>query len=79
MRDDVTLYVTHLVLVMHFKRLISDIIQLQSVSTAAAALPAVTGEAVTGYPVIVWTSPAAMARSVVDWICPAAEAYSLNL
>lgn len=42
-----TLYVTHLVLVMHFKRLISDIIQLQSVSTAAAALPAVTGEAVT--------------------------------
>lgn len=48
-----------LVFITHCKWQISNSIQLLAVSTAVAAFPAVSGEAVAGYVVIVLTSPAA--------------------
>lgn len=63
-----------LVFITHCKWQISDSIQLLVLSTAVAAFPAVSGEVVPEYVVIVLTSPAALAQCPVLWIYPGIQA-----
>lgn len=68
------LYVFQLVFITHCKWQISDSIQLLVLSTAVAAFPAVSGEVVPEYVVIVLTSPAALAQCTALWIYPGIQA-----